>query len=191
MQPTERPKKAIDRAHPLRVAPRQVVVDGDDVHALRWQRVEIDRQGRDQRLALAGLHLGDHAAVQDDAAQQLHIEMALAQRSLGRLADRRERLHQQIIDRFAAIKTLPEPRRARAQFIVAHCLELWLERVDRDDVLVQPFRNRSLAVPNSRRAMAPNIHDPQRVARDLDRARAGSYRPDIEAPLPRCQSGLY
>ena len=86
---------------------------------LRRQRVEIDRQGRDQRLAFAGLHLGDHAAVQDDAAQQLHVEMALAQRSLRRLADGGERVDQKIVERLAARQPLPEPGRARPQFVVA------------------------------------------------------------------------
>ncbi len=32
-----------DRAHPLRVAPRQVVVDGDQVGAATWERVQIER----------------------------------------------------------------------------------------------------------------------------------------------------
>ena len=109
--------------------------------------------------------------MQDDAAQQLHIEMTLPERSLGSLSDRRERLHKQIIDRLAAIQTLPQPRRARAQFIVAHCLELWLECVDRDDVSFSPFeivrwRCRTAAERLLRTFMILE------VARDLDRARA-------------------
>jgi hypothetical protein len=50
------------------------------------ERVEIDRQRGDQRLAFAGLHLGDLALMQDHAAHQLHVEMALAERALRRLA---------------------------------------------------------------------------------------------------------
>ena len=61
-------EEAIDRSHPLRIASREVVIDGDDMHALRRQRIQIDRQGRDQRLTLARFHLGDHAAMQNDAA---------------------------------------------------------------------------------------------------------------------------
>ncbi len=37
------------------------------------QRIEIQRHGGDQRLALAGRHLGDLALMQDDRADQLHI----------------------------------------------------------------------------------------------------------------------
>jgi hypothetical protein len=50
------------------------------MHALAGERVEIDRQRRDQRLAFAGLHLGDRCLqVQHHAADQLHVEMPLAE----------------------------------------------------------------------------------------------------------------
>ena len=99
-------EEAVDRAHPLGVAPRQVVVDGDHVHASRRQGVEIDRQRRDQRLAFAGLHLGDHAPVQHDAAEELHVEMALAERSLRRLADGGEGVDQKIVEGLATRQPL-------------------------------------------------------------------------------------
>jgi len=53
----------MDATHPFGVAGRQVVVDGDEVDALAGQPVEIGRQCGDERLALAGLHLGDPAEV--------------------------------------------------------------------------------------------------------------------------------
>jgi len=56
------------RAHPLGIALRQVVVDGDDMDALAFERVEVGRRDRRQGLALAGLHLDDLAVVEDDAA---------------------------------------------------------------------------------------------------------------------------
>ena len=87
-------EEAVDGAHPLGVALRQVVVDGDDVNALPLHRVQVDGEGRDQRLALAGLHLGDHAPVQDDAAQDLDVEVALAEGPFRRLAHGGERLDQ-------------------------------------------------------------------------------------------------
>ena len=45
MQPTETPEKAIDLAHPFGVATGEIIVDGDDVHAVAGERVEIDRKG--------------------------------------------------------------------------------------------------------------------------------------------------
>ena len=99
MQPTVRPEELVDLAHPLRVALSEVVVDGDDVHARAGERVEIDRQRGDQRLALAGLHLGDLALVQHHAADELHVEVALAERALGRLAHGCEGGNEQIVER--------------------------------------------------------------------------------------------
>ena len=67
-----------DGAVPLRVALGQVVVDGDEVRALAFERVEVERQGGGERLAFAGLQLGDLALVQDDAADELDVVRALA-----------------------------------------------------------------------------------------------------------------
>ena len=68
----------VDRAHPLGVAAGEVVVDGDDVDALAGERVEHDGERAGQRLALAGLHLGDRAGVEDHAADHLDVEVAHA-----------------------------------------------------------------------------------------------------------------
>ena len=84
--PTRSPEEVVDRAHPLRVAAREVVVDGDDVDAAPGERVEDGGERRDEGLALARLHLGDLALVEDDATHQLDVEVAHAQRPLHRLA---------------------------------------------------------------------------------------------------------
>ena len=76
--PTSRPEQPVDLAHPLGVARREVVVDGDEVHALAAERVEVDRQRRHEGLAFAGLHLGDPAEVQRRPAHQLHVVVPLA-----------------------------------------------------------------------------------------------------------------
>ena len=55
----------------------------------------------DERLALAGLHLGDVALVQDDPAHQLDVERARAHRALERLAHGRERLEEDLVERLA------------------------------------------------------------------------------------------
>ena len=85
-------EEAVEPAHPLGVAPRQVVVDGDHVHALAGERVQVDRQRRHQRLAFAGAHLGDLALVQRHAADELHVEVAHLQRALAGLRAPRRRL---------------------------------------------------------------------------------------------------
>jgi len=90
-------QEAIDLAHPVRVAARKIVVHRDDVHAGAGKRVEIRGQRRRQRLALAGLHLGDLAVVQHHAAHQLHVEVAHAQGALRRFSDYCESFGQQLL----------------------------------------------------------------------------------------------
>ena len=91
-------EELVDAAHPLGVAVGQVVVDGDDVHALAGQRVQVDRQGGDQRLAFAGLHFGDLALVQDHAADQLHVEVAHVEDAAAGFADDGEGFDQEVVE---------------------------------------------------------------------------------------------
>ncbi len=124
------PEEAIDLAHPFRIALGQIVVDGDDVDALAGERVEINGERRDQRFAFAGLHLGDLALVQDHAADHLHVEMALADRALGRFAHGGEGRHQDVVERLALAELLLERIGARAQRVVGERDELRLQRID-------------------------------------------------------------
>ena len=123
-------EEAVDLAHPLGVAAGEVVVHRDHVDALAGERVEIDRQGRHQGLALAGAHLGDGALVQHHAADELHVEMALAEGALGRLADGGEGRHQDVVEGLAGGELGLEVLRAGAQLLVRQGLELGLHRVD-------------------------------------------------------------
>ena len=127
-------EKLVDLAHPLRVAAGEIVVDGDDVHAFAGERVEIDCGGGDQRLAFAGAHLRDRAFVQDQAADQLNVEMPLLQRALGRLAHRGEGGGGQIVERLAGRELGAKFGGLGAQLIVAQRLELGLQRIDRRDL---------------------------------------------------------
>ena len=124
------PQELVDGAHPGGVALGQIVVHGDDMDAAAGERVEIDRQRGDQRLAFAGLHLGDAALMQHHAADQLHVEMALAEGALGRLAHRGEGLGDQIIERGACLDTGAERLGAGAQRLVGERRHLGLERID-------------------------------------------------------------
>ena len=80
-------EELVEPAHPLRVAAGQVVVDRDHVNALAFQRVQVRRQGGDQRLAFTGLHFGDLALVQHHAADQLDVEMAHVEHAAAGFAD--------------------------------------------------------------------------------------------------------
>ena len=77
----------------------------------RWtpvagERVQVEREARDERLALAGLHLGDVALVQDDAAHHLHVEHALLRFAPARLAHGGVGLEQELVERLAVLEPL-------------------------------------------------------------------------------------
>ncbi len=77
--------------------------------------------------------------MEDDSAQQLDIEMALAQGALRRLANRGEGLDQQVVQQFAGLQAFAQPWRSRAQVLVIEAFELFLESVDGMDLLFQAF----------------------------------------------------
>ncbi len=123
-------EEAVDLAHPASVAPGEVVVDGDDVDALAGECAEIDRKRRHQRLAFAGLHLGDVAFVQYHAADQLHVEMALAEGALGRLAHGGEGGNQHVVEGLAFGERLAKFGGTGLQRFVRERRDLGLERID-------------------------------------------------------------
>ena len=124
-------EEAVDPAHPLGVAAGQVVVDGDDVDALAFERVQVGGQRRDERLAFAGLHLGDLAAVQHHAADELDVEVPHVQHAAAGLADDGERLGQQVVERLAVGDALRGTRRSCARSCSSRQrLDRRLERVD-------------------------------------------------------------
>jgi hypothetical protein len=71
--------------------------------------------------------------VQDHAADQLHVEMALAERALGGFAAGRKCRHQDVVQCLAVGKLFAEFVGARAQRLVGQRLEFLLQRVDRVD----------------------------------------------------------
>ena len=79
---------------------------------------------RDERLALAGPHLGDLAAVQDHAADELHVVVAHAERAPRALAADGERLGQDVVERGAVVELLAELERLALQHGVVEGLHL-------------------------------------------------------------------
>jgi hypothetical protein len=124
------PQEAVDAAHPLRVAAGKIVVDGDDVNPFACERVQIGRQGRDERLAFAGLHLGDPPFVQHHAADELYVEVAHVEHTASRFTYDGERLREEIVQRRALLDPFTELRGLAAQLVVRQRLDGGLERID-------------------------------------------------------------
>jgi hypothetical protein len=100
------------------------------MHALAFERVEVGGKGGDERLALAGAHLGDLAVVQHDAADELHVEVAHANGALAGLAHDREGVGQNVIKRRAVLQLLLELGGHAFEVIVGERVYLVFKPVD-------------------------------------------------------------
>ena len=123
-------EKFVDLPHPFGVALGEIIVDGDDMDAAAGERVEIDGERGDQRLAFAGLHLGNPALVQHHAADELDVEVALTKRALAGLAHGGKSRHQNVIRRCPLRHLLAKLIRARAQRLVGELFQLLFQRID-------------------------------------------------------------
>ena len=123
-------EEAIDLPHPLGVALGEIVVDGNDVDAAALKRVQVNRRGGDERLAFAGAHFGDLALVQKDAAHELHVIMALTERTLGRFAHGRESLWEDIVQLGAARQLVAVFARLVPERLVRESFKGRLKRID-------------------------------------------------------------
>ncbi len=166
-------EERVDLAHPFGVATGQIVVDGDDVHALAGERVEIDGQSGDQRLAFAGAHLGDRALVQHEASDELDVEVALFERAFGRLAHRRERRRGEIFEGRAGGQRGAEFLGLAPQLLVAQRREFRLQGVDGGDL-------RPIAL------QAPVIRGPEQLLQErVEHWRPFRPRDDFARPIDR------
>ncbi len=109
------------------------------------EAVEVEREARDERLPLAGLHLGDVALVEDDPAHQLDVEHPLVRRALARLADGCERVEDELVEAFAVLEPLPERGREPLQLRVRELLVLRLERGDVGGLFLETLDTPALA----------------------------------------------
>ena len=123
-------EEVVNGRHPARVAASQVVVDGDQVDALAGEGVQVQGKARHQRFALACLHLGDLALVQDDAPDELDVEVPHADRSLRRLTAQGESLDQELVGILALDGALPQLVRPRPKAGVVKSLQLGFDLID-------------------------------------------------------------
>ena len=122
-------EETVDTAHQLALVAGEVVVDGDHVHALAFESVQIGGQGGDQGLAFTGLHFGDVAPVQGSTAHELHVEVTLAKGALGDLAHGGERLGHDLVQALAVFDFLLELRGLGLQILVREGGDLVLQSV--------------------------------------------------------------
>ena len=119
---------AVDLAHPLGLVFCKVVVDGDHMDAPSVQGIQVAGQNGNQRLAFTGLHLGNPALMEHDAADELDRVGAHTQHPVGSLPDGGEGLGQQIVQRLALVKPLLKLGGLAPEGFLAERLVLVLQR---------------------------------------------------------------
>ena len=95
----------IDLSHPFAVALCQVIIDRNDVNAFPFQGIQVNRSGSYQGFTFTGTHFSNITAVENNTANQLHIEMAHAQYATGRFADNCKGFRKDIVQCFALGQT--------------------------------------------------------------------------------------
>ena len=106
--------EAINLSHPLAIALGKVIVDGHDVYALAFKGIEVTGERRHQGLAFACFHLGNGAAMQGDAADNLHVKVTHPRCAARRLPYRSKCLGEKVVERLAVLDMLPEELRLAA-----------------------------------------------------------------------------
>ena len=109
------------------------------MHAPSGQRIQVCRQDCDERLAFAGLHFGDAALVQHDAAHDLHPVRTHAEHAVSCLAADGERLRQQRVERLTGCVAILEFLRLCAKFLVSQLFIRLLKRHDGLDLRFEFF----------------------------------------------------
>ncbi len=99
------------------------------MHPLARQGVEVGGEGGHQGFTLAGLHLGDAALVEDDAAHHLHPVGAQADDTPGGLPAGGEGLGEDVVQRPAVGQPLLQLRGLGLELGVGEGLELLLQGV--------------------------------------------------------------
>ena len=140
-------EEPVQATHPFRVAACEVVVDGDDVDAFAFERIEVGGQRRDERLAFAGLHFRDLAAVQHHAADELDVEVPHVQHATASLPHHGECVRNQIVERLTVGEARAELGSLPAKFLIGESFDFRFLRVDGGDVGRSRFRSRSFCVP--------------------------------------------
>ena len=140
-------QKTVDLAHPLRVALGKIVVDGDDMHALPGQRIEIGRQDGHKGLAFAGFHLGNAPLMQDNTADELHAVRPHPQHPVGSLPADCESLRKKRVQRLPGLITSFEFTGLFTELLVRELCHLRAERFDplylRQQLFDFAFRSRT------------------------------------------------
>ena len=126
-------EEVVEFAHPLCITAGQIVIYRNDMHTLAGQRIKIGCQGRNQGLAFTGTHLGNLAAVQHHAADQLYIKVAHTQYATTGLPDHGKGFGEELIKGFAFVQAFTEFYGFCRQLLIAERFNFGFQRIDLRD----------------------------------------------------------
>ena len=87
----------INLAHPFTVSLGQVIVDRNDMDPFAFQGIQVYRRRSHQGFTFAGAHFSNVAPMEDNAANELHIEVPHSQYTAGCFTDNGESFRKDII----------------------------------------------------------------------------------------------
>jgi hypothetical protein len=121
--------------------------------------------------------IGNHAPVQRNAADELHVEVAHLEGAPRGFAHDRESLRQEVIDRRALLQAAAELVRLGAQRLIAQGLDLRLELVGGADVAAVAADEPLIAAAEETREKVQQLDSPEakKVLPDKRLPRASSF----------------
>ena len=126
-------QEAVDTAHPLRIAAREVVVDGDDVHALAFEGVEIRRSVATSVLPSPVFISAILPLCRTAPPMSWTSKCRMFKHAAACFADDREGFGHHVVQRFTLGQPFPECGRLGAELFVGESLDRRLECVDLSD----------------------------------------------------------
>ena len=117
----------IELAHPLGVTARKIVIDGNDVHAITGESIQIGRQSRHKGFTFTGFHLGDTSLVQHNATDNLYGEVLHAQHTPPRLTADGKSIRENIICGLSVRETFLQDHGLIFELILAHSCILFFK----------------------------------------------------------------
>ena len=99
-------KELINLSHPLAVSFCQVIIDRNDMSALAFQRIQINRCYSDQRLTFTSTHFGNVATVKNHTPDKLYIILTHTENTAGSFPYNSKSLRQDIIQCFSISQTV-------------------------------------------------------------------------------------
>ena len=129
-------QEVVDLSHPFRVTACQVIVDGNYVHALAGECIQVCRQGCHQGLTFTGLHLGNSSLMKNHTADELHPEVLHAYRTPRTFPAYRKGFRQKVVQGLPVGQSVLKLLSFSPQLVIRQLLHILVVSLDTVDNLL-------------------------------------------------------